>query len=120
MIMIMVKIMNTKHLKIAICANTKDPESDVSSRFARCEFYGIYNHEKLEFEFFNNEAKNEMSGAGGRAAKQISDLGVSAVLVPEIGPKAFTALEAFGIEIYRYDKVYSVRDAIYDYYEKKL
>ena len=116
----MVIAMNIKHTRIAICANTEDPESNVSNRFARCEFYAVYNHETLEFDFEENKAKNEMSGAGAKAAKQIYDLGVTAVLVPEIGPKAYEALEAFEIEVYRYSQTYSVRDAIYDYYEKKL
>lgn len=112
--------MDTKHTRIAICADTKDPKSNVANRFARCEFYGVYNHNTLEFLFEENKAKNEMSGAGAKAAKQIYDLGVTAILVPEIGPKAFEALEAFDIEVFRYSQIYSVRDAIYDYYEKKL
>lgn len=112
--------MDVKHTKIAICADSTNPESNVSSRFARCEYYGLYNKETLTFEFEENNAKNEMSGAGGKAAKQISELGAEVVLVPEIGPKAFDALEAFGVEIYRYKKEYSVRDAIYDYYANNL
>jgi len=112
--------MDTKHTRIAICADSENPKDDVASRFARCEFYGVYNHKSLSFNFEENKAKNEMSGAGAKAAKQIYDLGVTAVLVPEIGPKAFEALEAFEIEVYRYSQTYSVRDAIYDYYEKKL
>ena len=120
MITIMVIIMNTKHTRIAICADTDNSNSDVSSRFARCEFYAVYNHETLEFDFEENNARNEMSGAGAKAAKQIYDLGVTAVLVPEIGPKAFEALTAFEIEIFRYSQTYSVRDAIYDYFEKNL
>lgn len=112
--------MITNHLKIAICADSTDPNATVADRFARCEFFGVYNHNTLSFEFLNNEAKQEMSGAGGKASKQIAELGVSAVLVPEVGPKAFDALEAFGIEIFRYQKHFTVRDAIYAYYEKKL
>jgi predicted Fe-Mo cluster-binding NifX family protein len=75
----------------------------------------------LSFTFFENLAKEEMSGAGGKAAKQIADLGVDVVLVPEVGPKAYDALEAFDVEVYRYGKNnYSVRDALYEFYENKL
>ena len=112
--------MDTKYKKIVICANDTNPESNVSNRFARCEYYALYNHETLEFTFHKNMAKDEMSGAGGKAAKQVSEIGAEVVLVPEVGPKAFDALEAFEVEIYRYKKEYSVRDAIYDFYEKKL
>ncbi|WP_052609299.1 NifB/NifX family molybdenum-iron cluster-binding protein [Candidatus Izimaplasma sp. HR1] len=113
--------MNVKEVKvIAICANDTDTESNVASRFARCEYYTVYNHETLEFTFYKNIAKDEMSGAGGKAAKQISDLNVDVVLVPEVGPKAYDALEAFEIDIYRYTKSYSVRDAVYEFYENNL
>lgn len=112
--------MDTKYTKIAICANDTNPESNVSNRFARCEYYALYDHETLTFTFHPNTAKNEMSGAGGKAAKQVSEIGAEVVLVPEIGPKAFDALEAFEIEVYRYKKEYSVRDAIYDFFDKKL
>lgn len=110
-----------KESLIAICAEEENPESLVSSRFARCNYYTVYNHKTLDFTFFENTAKAEMSGAGGKAAKQIADLDVKVVLVPEVGPKAYTALEAFGVEIYQYSKKpQSVRDALYEYYENKL
>ena len=113
--------MNVKDVKkIAICANDTNPESDVASRFARCNYYAVYDHNTLEFTFHNNDAKNEMSGAGGKAAKLISGLEVDVVLVPEVGPKAFDAIEAFEIEAYRYTSKYSVRDAVYDFYDNKL
>lgn len=112
--------MNAKVTKIVICANNTNPESSVSNRFARCEYYALYNHETLEFTFHKNSAKDEMSGAGGKAAKQVSELGAEVVLVPEVGPKAFDALEAFDVEVYRYSEECSVRDAIYAFYEKKL
>lgn len=113
--------MAAKNELVAICADENSPESLVSSRFARCNYYTVYNHETLEFTYDENQAKEEMSGAGGKAAKQIADLGVSVVLVPEVGPKAYTALEAFGIKIYQYSKkTQTVRDALYEYYEDKL
>ena len=74
----------------------------------------------MSFQFEKNIAKNEICGAGTKAAKQIYDLGVTAVLVPEIGAEAYQALNALEIKVYRYNQTYSVRDAIYDYYEKKL
>lgn len=116
----MVIIVDAKYTKIVVCANDTNPESNVSNRFARCEYYVLYNHETLEFTFDKNTAKESMSGAGGKAAKQVSEMGAEVVLVPEVGPKAFDALEAFEVEVYRYNKEYSVRDAIYDFYDKKL
>ncbi len=115
-----VKIMDT-NFKIAVCADEQNTESIVSDRFARCNYYCVYDHEILDFSFIENLAKEEMSGAGVKAAKMISALGVKAILVPEVGPKAWDALEAFEIEVYKYNnKEYTVRDAVYEYYEKRL
>lgn len=88
-------------MRVAVCANEANVESLVSSRFARCEFYAIYDNGNVSFE--KNQAKEEMSGAGAKAGKQLSNLKVNVVLVPEIGPKAFDALRVFGIESYRYE-----------------
>lgn len=116
----MVITMTASKNMISICANSANENDLVSDRFARCEFYAVYNHQDLTFKFIANDAKDEMSGAGGKAAKQISTLGVEVALVPEVGPKAYAALEAFDIEVFQYQKGMTVRDAIYSYYEKNL
>lgn len=118
--MYMETTMTANKSKIAICADTTDANEAVSDRFARCQFYAVYNHTDLSFEFIENKAKDEMSGAGTKAAKQISTLGVEVALVPEVGPKAYSALEAFDIDVFQYQKGMSVRDAIYAYYAKEL
>lgn len=113
--------MNTKEQLIAICSMEGTPEAKVSNRFARCNAFNIYDPKTLEFTAAENNANNEMSGAGAKAAKTVSELGVSILLVPEIGPKAFEALEAFGIEVYKYtNKEQAVRDTVYDFYANKL
>lgn len=112
--------MDTRHKKIVISSSTNDADGLVSSRFARCEFYTLYDHNTLSFSYVENHAKDEMSGAGAKAAKQIAAMEATVVLVPEIGPKAYDALAAFDIEVFRYTKSCSVRDVIYDYYEQKL
>ena len=112
--------MNINKTKIAICANDQNEESKASSRFARCEYYSIYDHRTLKFSFVSNIAKEEMSGAGNKAAKILSDLGVEIVLVPEIGPKAFDTLKAFDIDVFQYSGELSVRDTLYKYFEDQL
>lgn len=112
--------MAEKALKIAICSDNNNEYSKASNRFARCEYFTVYNHNNLSFDFVENSAKNEMSGAGSNAGKIVADLDIDIVLVPEIGPKAFVALEAFGIEIYQYKGDITVRDAIYLLFEGKL
>jgi|LGVF01.2.fsa_nt_gb predicted Fe-Mo cluster-binding NifX family protein len=113
--------MDINKIKIAICSNSDNAEGDVSNRFARCDYYTVYDSKTLGFTFVENTANKEMSGAGAKAAKLVSTLGVDVVLVPELGPKAFEALEAFEIKAYQYgSKTYSVRDALYEFYENKL
>ncbi|KFZ25594.1 MAG: Dinitrogenase iron-molybdenum cofactor [Candidatus Izimaplasma bacterium HR2] len=107
-------------MKIGICASDHTPESLVANRFARAPYFAVYNSETLDFAFFNNTAKDEGSGAGGKAVKVLGDLKVDIVLVPELGPKAIDALNAFEIKSYQYKQGKTVREALYEYFEKKL
>jgi predicted Fe-Mo cluster-binding NifX family protein len=105
---------------VAIPSTSKDVDDKADHRFARAQYYTIYNHKDLSFNVIENEAKNESSGAGNKASRQLSKLGVEAVLVPEIGPKAWETLHAFDIKVYRYHEGSSVRNALYQLYEHKL
>lgn len=107
-------------MKIGICASDHTPESLVAGRFARAPYFAVYNSETLDFSFFNNTAKDEGSGAGGKAVKILGDLNIDIVLVPELGPKAIDALNAFEIKSYQYKQGKTVREALYEYFEKKL
>ncbi len=107
-------------MKIAICASDNNPESLVADRFARADYFAVYNSEDLQFSFFDNPAKKEGSGAGGKAAKILGDLDIEVVLVPELGPKAIDALNAFEIKSFQYKQGETVRAALYSYFEKKL
>jgi predicted Fe-Mo cluster-binding NifX family protein len=107
-------------MKIAICASEHTPESLVAGRFARAEYFAVYNSDTLQFSFFENTAKEEGSGAGGKAVKVLGDLNIDIVLVPELGPKALDALKAFEIKSYQYKQGKTVREALYTYFEKKL
>ncbi len=107
-------------MKIAISATEQNENSRVSDRFARAEYFIIYDHDSLTFKSIENPAKKEGSGAGGKAVKVLGDLGVDIVLVPELGPKALDALNAFEIKSYQYPREKTVREVIYMYFEKKL
>ncbi len=105
-------------MKVAICSTGNTKDSKVASRYARCDYFMIYNHETLESEFIENVAKNEGSGAGGKVTKNLADLDVTVVLVPQVGPKAYDALNAFGIEAFEYKPDTTVHNALYEYFEK--
>ena len=107
-------------MKIGICSSNNTPESLVADRFARAEQFCVYDSETLKFSFFENIAKDEGSGAGGKAVKLFADLNVDIVLVPELGPKAMDALQAFDIKSYKYKQGITVREALNSYFEKAL
>jgi len=106
-------------MKIAICSTGDKKESIVAKRFARCEYFMIYDHETLKSSFVENKARNEASGAGGKASKNLADLEVNVVLVPQLGPKAYDALKAFDIDAYEYNHNVSAHKALYDYFAKE-
>lgn len=106
--------------KIAIAATTNDYTDQASSRFARCDCFAVYDRGSKTYAFYDNPAKDEASGAGNKAAKILSDLDVNVVLVPEVGPKAYDTLHAFDIDVFKYDKGMSVKDALYAFFECEL
>ena len=107
-------------MKIAISSTGNTEQSIVSDRFARAEYFIIYDHDTLKFNTVLNPAKDEGSGAGGKAVKVLADLGVDVALVPELGPKALEALKTFEIRSYQYPREKNVREVLYMYFEKKL
>jgi predicted Fe-Mo cluster-binding NifX family protein len=107
-------------MKIAICSTGTTQDAQVSSRYARSEYFMIYDRETLTYSFIENNAKNEASGAGGKATKLLSDKDVQVVLVPQLGPKAFDAFKAFEIEAFEYNKTATVHETLYAYFAKEL
>ena len=111
---------NTLAQTIAIPANEPETEAMVANRFARAPFYAIYHHDSLEFTFVKNQAMSATGHTGVNAAKQLVDLSVDVVLVPDIGAKAFQVFHKANIPVHRYHKDYSIRDVLYEYYEGKI
>jgi predicted Fe-Mo cluster-binding NifX family protein len=84
-----------------ICVTSSGPtlESAVDPRFGRCAYFIIVDTETLAFDAVSNEAAMASGGAGIRAAQTVAGYEVKAVLTGSVGPNAFPALEAAGIEI---------------------
>ena len=99
-------------MKVAICAKTEGLESLVDDRFGRCENYVIYDTETKDVVTVENSAKNEGAGAGGKAVNILNENEVTTVIVPELGPKAVKAIDAFEMKAYRIDGQNSVQEAI--------
>lgn len=87
-------------MRVAIPAAGSGADARFEQRFARCRFYAVGDSESGNMETVVNDAA-DAQGAGIKAARTMSRLGVEAVIVDDIGPKAFDALRATGIRLYK-------------------
>lgn len=88
-------------MKIAISAEGKDLGSIVDQRFGRAKGFLIYDMDSKESVYVDNKQNLEAAqGAGIQSAKTVIDAGADALITGNVGPKAFTTLNAAGIKIY--------------------
>src|SRR4030042_4107188 len=86
-------------MKICVSATANNLEAPLDPRFGRCLYLVIVNSETMEFEAYPNLAADSTSGAGIQIAQTIANEGVKVVITGNVGPNAFGALSAAGIEI---------------------
>lgn len=88
-------------MKIAVTSQGADMASAVDPRFGRAKFFIVVDTETGGSVAHDNAQNlNAAQGAGIQAAQKVVELGVEAVLTGNVGPKAFSALEAGKIDIY--------------------
>ena len=89
--------MNTK-----ICITAQGPtlEAPVDDRFGRCANFIFVDPDTMSFETAPNPGAMVGGGAGIQAAQFIVDHKAEIVLTGHVGPKAFEALNAGGIEVF--------------------
>ncbi len=102
-------------MKIAIPSETGNIDGNVSERFARAEYFIVYDTEKGEYTVLDNSGLGA-HGAGPRTIQMLASEGVDAVILPGIGQKAFEALVASGMKAF-FAKPGSVKDNL-DMYER--
>lgn len=91
-------------MKIAISSTGKDLESEVDARFGRCSYFlivEIENKKIKDFKAIENTAKAQMGGAGITAGEIVAKEKVDAIITVNLGPRAFSVFEQFGIKIYQ-------------------
>jgi predicted Fe-Mo cluster-binding NifX family protein len=86
-------------VKICVSARENNLEAQLDPRFGRCEYFVIVDSETMQFEVVPNMAAGATGGAGIQAAQTIANKGVKVVITGNVGPNAFGALSAAGIEI---------------------
>lgn len=88
-------------MKIAISTSGKEMSAPMDDRFGRAKGFIIYDTETGSHEFIDNKQNLEAAqGAGIQSAKRVIDAGVSALITGNVGPKAYSALSAAGVEMF--------------------
>ena len=91
-------------MKVAISSTGKNLESEVDARFGRCNYFLIVNIEDKKIKsvkVIKNTAVSQIGGAGISAAEIVANEEVNAVITANLGPRAFSVFNQFGIKIYQ-------------------
>jgi len=86
-------------MKICITSEGNNLDSKVDPRFGRCQYFIVVDTDSLQFEAIGNPNIDSMGGAGIQSAQLVASKQVKAVLTGNVGPNAFSTLQAAGIEI---------------------
>jgi predicted Fe-Mo cluster-binding NifX family protein len=86
-------------MKICVSSTGTNLEAQLDPRFGRCLYLVILDSETMQFEAIPNMAAGATGGAGIQAAQAIASKGAKVVITGNVGPNAFGALSAAGIEI---------------------
>jgi len=108
-------------MKVAISSIGKNLESEVDARFGRCNYFLIVNIEDKKIKsvkVINNTAVSQIGGAGISAAEIVANEEVNAVITANLGPRAFSVFNQFGIKIYQGQG--KIKDVVQKFIEGKL
>ncbi|ADI01121.1 MAG TPA: dinitrogenase iron-molybdenum cofactor biosynthesis protein [Syntrophothermus lipocalidus] len=86
-------------MKVAMSVEQDSDNARVDERFGRCRYFAVVDTDTKSVTFVANDA-SESSGAGVKAARALLKQGIDAVIVGNIGPKAFEVLARAGIPVY--------------------
>ena len=86
-------------MKICVTSVSGNLDAQVDPRFGRCQYFMIVDSESMQFEPVSNLAVTSGSGAGIQAAQTIASKKAQVLITGNVGPKAFQALSATGINI---------------------
>lgn len=88
-------------MKVAYTASGTSPDSPMNPRFGRAPSFAIHDSASGLIELVDNSGgEHAAQGAGIKAAQLLAGLGVGRLVTAHVGPNAFRALSAAGIEIY--------------------
>ncbi len=106
-------------MKIAISTEKDTIDSLIDQRFGRCKYFLIIDTDKNELiEAVENQGAIQGHGAGIKAAQQIGEQKVDAVITGQLGPNATNVLKQLGIKAFYSSGI--AKDAIDSYSNNKL
>ncbi|TFG68378.1 MAG: hypothetical protein E4H27_08015 [Anaerolineales bacterium] len=88
------------NMLIVIPSEGNNLEAATSAVFGRCQTFIIVDPETLDFEAIPNPALGASGGAGVQAAQTVLQNNVTAVIAPNLGPNAFSVIQAAGVQAY--------------------
>jgi predicted Fe-Mo cluster-binding NifX family protein len=86
-----------------LCITAQGPEGDspVDSRFGRAKLFRVVDTDSGRTDVIDNVQNLQAAqGAGIQSARRCVQLGVQAVITGNVGPKAFSVLQAEGVAVY--------------------
>ncbi|EHO77304.1 NifB/NifX family molybdenum-iron cluster-binding protein [Fusobacterium ulcerans] len=107
-------------MKIAIALEENKYESQVDKRFGRAAYFLIIDIETKKYKIVENEAKNEVSGAGLKVIRNLIAWKVDEIVAEEVGPKAVMLIKELEIPIYKLGNINKVEEVLKAYNQKKL
>ena len=107
-------------MKIAVSSTGPNPADPVDPRLGRCEYLIIVDPDTMEFEAIQNPNVTAAGGAGIQTAQLVADKGAQVVLTGNVGPNAFQALSAAGIQVIPGVAGMTVRQAVQAYLQGQL
>lgn len=99
--------------KIAVTSTGPSLDEHLDARFGRAAGFIVIDPETMEFEYVDNGTAQVLAqGAGIQAAELVANAGATIVLTGFVGPKAFRALSAAGIQVGQNLENLTVREAV--------
>ena len=86
-------------MKICITSTGPSLDSEMDSRFGRCQYFIFVDPESLELEAVENPNLGAAGGAGIQSAQLVANKGIEVLITGQVGPNAFTTLQAAGTKI---------------------
>ncbi len=86
-------------MRVCITSTGPSLDSEMDPRFGRCQYFLFLDPQSLEMEALENPNIGASGGAGIQSAQFVANKGVEVIITGQVGPNAFSTLQAAGIKI---------------------